>query len=93
MDGWARTLGLAPPVGVKLCWGPSLGIGHGESIGPAVAEIELLVLSMVSPLARNRVTPEGNVGSPPSLSSVLNLTCFFGFSSTGVGACFAVLCF
>ena len=85
VDGWAGTLGLAPLVGVELQWGPSLGIGHGESVGPVVAEIGTLGCSMVSPSSRKRFTPGGNVGSLPSSSSILNLTCFFGFSSTGVG--------
>ena len=30
--------------------------------------------------------PVGNVSSPPSSSLMLNLTCFLGFSSAGVGA-------
>ena len=85
-DGWDGTLGLAPLVGMELHWKPSLRVGHGESISHVVVEIKALYCSMVSPLARKRVMPRGNVGSPPSSSSMLNLTCVFGFSSIGVGA-------
>ena len=86
MDGQTGTLGLAPPVGVELYWGPSVRVGSGESIGPVVVEIRVSDHSTVFPSARKRVMPRGNVGSLPSSSSMLNLTCFFGFSSTGVGA-------
>ena len=91
VDGQTGTLNLALLVGVELQWGPSLGIGCGESVCPVVAEIEALGHSMVSPLARKRVA-WGNVGSLPSSSSMFNLT-FFSFSSIWVGTCFAALCF
>ena len=85
-DGLVRTLGLAPLVGVELHWGPSLRVGCGESVDPVVAGIRVSDHLMVSPLARKRVVPWGNVGSLFSSLSMLNLICFFGFSSTRVGA-------
>ena len=93
VDGQAGILGLATLVGVKLHWGPSLGIDCGVSVGLVVAEIGVLGHLMVSPSVRKRVTSGGNVGSLPSSSSMFNLTCFFGFSSTGVEAllCHALL--
>ena len=84
-DGWDETLGLAPLVRVELHWESSLMVGHCESVGPVVAEIRMLDCSTVSPLARKRVTPVGNVGSLPNSSSMIKMTCFFGFFSTGVG--------
>ena len=46
-----------------------------------------------SPPDRKRVTPVGNVGSPPSSLLMLNLTSFLGFSSVWMGAlpCHALL--
>ena len=85
VDGWAGTLGLAPLVGMELHWGPSLRVGHGESVCPVVGEKRVLGHLMVSPSARKGVTPGGNVGLLPSSSSMLNLTCFFSFTSTRVG--------
>ena len=82
--GWDFRPGSSSGGGNSL--GPSLRVGCGESVGPVVVEIRVLGHSMVSPLTRKRVTPSSNVGSSPSSSSMLNLTCFFSFSSTGVGA-------
>ena len=81
---WDSRLGSSG--GVELNWRPSLGIGHDVSIGPVVVEAGALDHLTVSPLTRKRVTLGGNVGSPPSSSLILNLTCFLGFSSTGEGA-------
>ena len=64
------TLGLAPPVGVELHWEPSLGIGLGAYLGAVVVDMGALDPLMVSPLAKKRVMSGGNLGSPPSSSSV-----------------------
>ena len=72
-------------VGVELHWGLTPRVGHCESVVLVVVEIGASDHLMVSPLARKRVMPGSNVGSLPSSSFMLNLTCFFGFSSTRVG--------
>ena len=82
MDSQAGTLGLASLVGMEPHWGPSLGLDHGISEGTDVVEVGVLDCLMVSPQARKRVMPGGNVGSPLSSSLMLNLTCLLGFSST-----------
>ena len=83
-DDW--TLGLAPPMGVELCLGPSSWSGHDVSTGPVVVGVEMAYHLMASPPDRKRVTPVGKVGSLPNSSSRLNLTCFLGFSSARMGA-------
>ena len=85
VDAQAGTLGLTPPVEVELCWGPSSQLGHDVPIGPVVVGVRVVYHLMVSSPDRKRVTPVGNVDSPFSSSSVLNVTCFLGFSSARVG--------
>ena len=89
-DGQAGTLGMTSLVGVELCWGTPLRVGHSKFVVPVVAEIRVSDCLTISPSARKRVTPEGNVDSLPSSSFMLNLTCFFGFPQMGWGP--ALLC-
>ena len=80
-----QTLGLAPLVGMAL-WGPPSQSGHGVSIDPVVVGVRVVYCLEASCPDRKRVTPVGNVGSPPSSTSLLNCTCPLGLSSAMVGA-------
>ena len=83
VDDW--TLGLAPPAGAELHWGPSSWSGHDVSTGPVIAGVGVVYHSMASLPDRKRVMSMGKIDSPPNFSLRLNLTCFLGFSSTRVG--------
>ena len=84
-DGWAVALGLAPPVWVGQCWGPSGGGGCGESSGMAVMVPGVSSYSLAKPFTRKRVRPRSNAGLSPRFPSTLNLSCFFVFFSASVG--------
>ena len=82
--GW--DFGPGSSRGVELHWGTSSQLGHGISIGPVVVGVRAVYHFTVSPPDRKRVILVGNVGSPPSSSSIWKVTCFLGFYSVGVGA-------
>ena len=74
-DGWARALGLAPPVWMGCHWGPSEGGGCKDSSGTGPGASH----SSEKPSTKKMARPGGNVGSQLRSPSTSNLTCFFGF--------------